>query len=76
MKVLVFDTETTGLPPNNREINVNTIHTWPHIVQFSYVMYDDVTNRVLKIFDTIVRLPENVVMSVENMNIHGICQRI
>lgn len=72
MKVLVFDTETTGLPPNNREINVNTIHNWPHIVQFSYVIYDDVTNRILKIFDTIVRLPENVVMSVENMNIHGI----
>jgi DNA polymerase III epsilon subunit-like protein len=76
MKFLVFDTETTGLPPKNRVLNAETIDDWPYIVQFSYVLYDDETNRILKIFDSIVKLPENIIMSIENINIHGITNEI
>lgn len=73
MKVLVFDTETTGLPPKNAgEINLDNIDKWPYIVQFSYIIYDDVTNRILKIIDKIVKLPDNIIMAKENIAIHGI----
>ena len=39
MKVIVFDTETSGLP-KSKIINQNTQHLWPFIVQFSYIIYD------------------------------------
>ena len=39
MKVLVFDTETTGLPTS---YNVSILDTeqWPYIVQISWILYD------------------------------------
>ena len=43
MRVLVFDTETTGLP-KSKIINPDTLNLWPHIVQFSYIIYDTVLN--------------------------------
>ena len=39
MKCLVFDVETNGLPKNNRAPLFKT-HLWPHIVQFSWLVYD------------------------------------
>ena len=46
MKVLIFDTETTGLP-QTRNINQETLHQWPHIVQFSYVIFDTELNDII-----------------------------
>ena len=71
MLVLVFDTETTGLP-KNREINKNTISGWPSIVQFSYVIYDTQNNQIVKEFDRIIKVYTNVVISDECIKIHGI----
>ena len=39
MKVLVFDTETTGLP-TERNASISDLEVWPHIVQLSYILYD------------------------------------
>ena len=39
MKVLVFDTETTGLP-KERFASFKDTHLWPHIMQLSFMMYD------------------------------------
>ena len=39
MKVLVFDTETTGLP-TERNASITNMEAWPHIVQLSYILYD------------------------------------
>ena len=71
MKIITFDTETTGLP-KIKMITEKTLHLWPHIVQFSYVIYDNETNIVLKTVDHIIKVPDNVVISEENSNIHGI----
>ena len=49
MRVLVFDTETTGLP-QTKILNPDTLHQWPTIVQFSYIIYDT----LLSIFVTLV----------------------
>jgi hypothetical protein len=46
MRVLVFDTEATGLP-KTKIINPDALHLWPHIVQFSYLIYDTELNDVL-----------------------------
>jgi DNA polymerase III subunit epsilon len=70
MKILVFDTETTGLIPKNPK----SLTDWPHIVQLSCLfinldkldeMYVD--NYIIK---TTVDIPE------ETSNIHGITNEI
>jgi DNA polymerase III epsilon subunit-like protein len=71
MKIITFDTETTGLP-KIKMINEKTLHLWPYIVQFSYVIYNNETNKVLKTVDHIIKIPEHVVITEENSNIHGI----
>ena len=96
MKIIVFDTETTGLPrkvikaPSPTSIPTKTIATeedggttlysvasetetlWPHIVQFSYIIYDTTINEILKVSDNIIKLPTGVVIPQECINIHGI----
>ena len=38
MKILVFDTETSGLPERSASIYEHS--KWPYIIQLSYVLYD------------------------------------
>ena len=38
-KIIIFDTETTGLPKSRQSL-VNNTEEWPYIVQFSYIIYD------------------------------------
>ena len=47
MKVLVFDTETTGLPV--KWAKVNEVDKWPHIIQLSHILYDTDTNNIIDI---------------------------
>ena len=75
MRTLVFDTETTGLP-KTQIISPETLNTWPHIVQFSYVIFDTDTNKIVKIKDCIIKVPDNVTISAENSKIHGITTEI
>ena len=57
MIVLVFDTETTGLP-ETKIINPDTLNLWPNIVQLSYIVYDVSKNKILNVVDSIVKLDE------------------
>ena len=50
MKVLVFDTETTGLP-TERNPSITETEKWPHVVQLSYILYDVDENKILTICD-------------------------
>lgn len=71
MRILVFDTETTGLPAS-KIINPDTLHLWPHIVQFSYLIYDTNTNEIIKTVDSIVKLNNDKIIPEESIKIHGI----
>jgi DNA polymerase III epsilon subunit-like protein len=77
MLVLVFDTETTGLP-ETRIMNQDTLDKWPHIVQFSYVIYDTekkaLSHGGLK--DFIVKIPSHVIISEFSIKLHGITHEI
>ena len=72
MIVLIFDTETTGLPRFRVTPNNNNISTWPYIVQLSYILYDTDKNKIITTYDSIVKLPKNIIISEESSNIHGI----
>lgn len=70
MKVLLFDTETTGLP-KTRISAINGQDNWPHIVSISWIILDADTNTILKKASYIVR-PNGWVISEESVAIHHI----
>lgn len=75
MRVLVFDTETTGLP-QSKIISPDTLKLWPHIVQFSYVIYDTDANDIVVSSDDIVKVGKDVVISEGSIELHGITSEI
>lgn len=75
MHVLVFDTETTGLP-ETKIISPDTLKQWPYIVQLSCVIYDDELNNIIDSKDYIIKLPEKIKISDESSKIHGITNEI
>lgn len=70
MKVLVFDTETTGLPM--KWAKVNEVDKWPHIIQLSHILYDTDTDKIIDCYDDIIKLDDNINISDESINMHGI----
>ena len=118
--VLIFDTETTGLPEKswddyepydtterwkdgnlkftrmsmirdettrlpvmdmygkptynyvNKPILASNPDMFPHVVQFSYVLYDRRQNKIIKMFNELVRLEEGVVITPGSQEIHHI----
>ena len=76
MKILVFDTETTGLLPKYFNAEKDNLHNLPYIVQLSFIIYDDINNKILTTYDSIVKVPDYVNIPDESANIHGITTSI
>lgn len=70
MKLLIFDTETTGLPlkklPAEKEPG-----NWPHIVSISWVVMNSLNNEILSQQNFLVK-PDGWTVSVDSTAIHGI----
>jgi DNA polymerase III epsilon subunit-like protein len=75
MYVLVFDTETTGLP-ESKILNPDTLNKWPYIVQLSYIIYDTSLNTMVETKDFIIKLPEGRNIPEGSTKIHGITNEI
>ena len=73
MKVLVFDSETTGLQVKGASIYDKS--KWPYIIQLSYILYDLSINSVL-IKDNYIKLDSSITISQESYNIHNISREI
>jgi len=73
MKVLVFDTETTGLQEKGASIYDKS--KWPHIIQLSYILYDTSNNSAL-IKNNYIKIDKSVIISPESFNIHNISREI
>lgn len=69
MKVLVFDTETTGLIPKKET------QEWPHIVQLSYVFFDTENPGDMIIENDIVNVG-NIEIPIDSIKVHGITNDI
>lgn len=72
MKVLIFDTETTGLPIDYKGSIYNS-DNWPYIVQLSYILFDCTQNKIIINVDDIIKVKNIPVSSTE---IHQITQNI
>ena len=66
MKLLVFDTETTNLPPKV-PLFQETLDLWPSIVQLSFILFDTTTYKYTE-YDYVIKTSE----VIENDHIHGI----
>jgi len=75
MIILVFDTETTGLP-ETKILNPDTLNLWPYIVQFSYIIFDTDKNDIILSSDTIVKLKKEIIIPEETTKIHGITNEL
>jgi DNA polymerase III epsilon subunit-like protein len=71
MKVLIFDTETTGLP-TERNASIMDVNKWPHIIQLSYILYDSETQELLEIKDDLIKIPLDVEITPGSEAIHHI----
>ena len=70
MKVLVFDTETTGIIPKQ----FLPIDKMPYIVQLAFVMYDTETNSLIDSFsfNQIIKIPSHVQIPQGASDVHKI----
>jgi len=73
MKILVFDTETTGLPEKNATIYNH--NQWPYIVQLSYVLYD-LSNNTTIIKDHYIKISNHVEITPKSYEIHKITKEM
>lgn len=73
MKVLVWDTETTGLIPKNTSFTATNSNQFPHIVQLSWIVYDTITNKLTE-DDYIIVCPIHI--PEESSTIHHITDDI
>ena len=68
MKLLVFDTETTGLPKSKESADKNP-NNWPHIVSISWVILEN--DKIIKEASYII-YPQAWSIPPESTKIHGI----
>ena len=64
MKILIFDTETTGLLP--KDVSLYQSDLWPYIVQFSFIMYNTISNKIEMEHDYIIKIPKEISISKES----------
>jgi len=71
--ILTFDVETTGLLPKQQKyMPAPTIAEYPHILQLSFALYDLFERRLIRTFDSYVRIPYSVPISPFVQNLTGI----
>tara|TARA_X000000950_G_C13750742_1_gene592526 strand:+ start:378 stop:1046 length:669 start_codon:yes stop_codon:yes gene_type:complete len=73
MKILVFDTETTGLP--ERSASIKETDKWPYIIQISYIFYD-LSNTKTVIRDDYIKINSNIEIPSESFEKHKISKEI
>lgn len=73
MKILVFDTETTGLPVKGASIYEK--NKWPYIIQISYILYDLSTNETF-IKDNYVKINPTVEITPGSFEAHKITREM
>jgi DNA polymerase III epsilon subunit-like protein len=73
MKILVFDTETTGLPNDSSLTALQSPDNWPHLVSISWAVLDSESNSVMKTHCYIVK-PGKWTIPDEASRIHGVTQ--
>jgi len=72
--ILVFDVETTGLLPKKQRgmFEEPGIDSYPYIIQLSFVLYDIIEGRIVRSYNSYVKIPENIDIPEFVVNLTGI----
>ena len=72
MKLLILDTETTGLP--RKMVSALTqAENWPHLVSISWIVMESDTNKILERKNYVIK-PNGWIIPEDSIKIHGITQ--
>jgi len=75
MRILVFDTETTGLP-KERNPSIYQTQQWPFIIQLSYIVYDTETNELVILVNDYINIAFDTQISKESQEVHNITREM
>jgi DNA polymerase III epsilon subunit-like protein len=75
-RIMVFDTETSGLLPKNEPNRVHKISDYPHILQLSFVIYDMKQECIVQEYNEYINVPNKVVISPFITDLTGITREI
>jgi DNA polymerase III epsilon subunit-like protein len=67
-RIVIFDTETTGLPTTRQRPTLDNLSCFPNIAQWSWITYDLEKHKFVE-YDYIIKLPH---IPIESTAIHGI----
>lgn len=71
MKVIAFDTETTGLPENYNS-SLTDSSKWPYVIQLSFIVFDTEKKEITEYSDRIIKLESTIPIPEESIAIHQI----
>jgi len=76
--IMVFDVETTGLLPKKQRGSKEEIPLtdYPHIIQLSCIIYDIYEERIVRKYDTYVKIPDTIEISETVTGLTGITKEL
>jgi len=76
MIILVFDTETSGLPIGGYQRDFVDIDLWPFILQLGFVLYDTDKNQITKKYSRYIKIDKGVEINEDSKKIHNITKEL
>ena len=71
MYILVFDTETSGLPKYRKQL-ISDTENWPFILQFAWILFDIEQNLIIEKYNKLISVSDNVNIDENSIKIHNI----
>lgn len=71
MKILIVDTETTGLP-KYKDSSIYKTWEWPHILQISWILWDQEKNNFSNHENDFINIEDNILIQEESFKTHGL----
>jgi DNA polymerase III epsilon subunit-like protein len=76
MIVLVFDTETSGLPKCGYHKDYINTNSWPFILQLAYILYDTNKHKIIKKYKNLIKIDDSVEITQDSIKIHNITREL
>lgn len=73
MQILVFDTETSSLPPKNG-VSILETSQWPYILQVAWILYNTEQNLIIDKYNSLIKIDSNIVIDPKSIEVHKITQ--
>ena len=76
MILLIFDTETSGLPKRGYNKDYINTNEWPFILQLAFLLYDTDKDKIIKKYNRLIKIDDSVEINEDSIKIHNITKEI